>query len=67
MHGAGQAADRLVHLVGWRGRVSACIAARVDCSLPELLRPAGSAACCDETQPKLQQERAWSSPIFYQP
>lgn len=50
-----------------RWLASACLAAKVDCGLPELLRPQNTAACCDPAVPKLQQERAWSSPIFYQP
>ncbi|MET0341582.1 MAG: DUF3604 domain-containing protein [Polyangiales bacterium] len=50
-----------------RWQTRACLAARVDCTLPEAQRPAAYAVCCKEEPPKLQQERAWSSPIFYQP
>jgi hypothetical protein len=44
----------------------ACNAAKVDCSAP-LGVPSEYAGCCDAKYPALQQERAWSSPIFYRP
>ena len=45
----------------------ACNAAGVDCSgdvsaLPEKLQP-----CCDPSYPGIQQERAWTSPIWFEP
>ncbi len=46
-----------------RWHALACVAAGVDCANPETVT-AGFADCCGE-QPRLQQERAWSSPIFY--
>jgi hypothetical protein len=41
-----------------------CVAAGVDCSTTP---PAGFEACCDPSVPKTLQERAYTSPIWYQP
>ncbi|MBX3024019.1 DUF3604 domain-containing protein [bacterium] len=44
----------------------ACNARGVDCADPASV-PAALATCCDTTYPKVVQERAWSSPIWYAP
>jgi hypothetical protein len=46
-----------------RWQTRACLAEKVDCAAP----PAGFEPCCDDSAPRTQQERAWSSPIFYGP
>ncbi len=43
-----------------------CNAAGVDCSNPAAV-PADYATCCDATVPKTIQERAWTSPFWYEP
>jgi hypothetical protein len=48
----------------WSARV--CLAQGVDCSDPGVLPPA-QRPCCDEQLPRVIQERAWTSPIWYQP
>jgi hypothetical protein len=44
----------------------ACNARGVNCAEPSSV-PAELAPCCDTTYPKVIQERAWSSPIWYAP
>ncbi len=44
----------------------ACNARGVDCSRPERV-PAALADCCNTRYPKVIQERAWTSPIWYAP
>ncbi|MDB4975548.1 MAG: hypothetical protein JWN48_3889 [Myxococcaceae bacterium] len=46
-----------------RWQTRACLAAHVNCEEPR----EGFEACCDRSLPPTQQERAWSSPIFYGP
>ena len=46
-----------------RWQTRACLAAKIDCKQPT----AGFEACCDASYPATQQERAWSSPIYYGP
>ena len=43
-----------------------CNAQNVDCSGDEEI-PRELRACCDPSIPRTQQERAWSSPIWYTP
>ncbi|MCY4428304.1 MAG: DUF3604 domain-containing protein [Halieaceae bacterium] len=43
-----------------------CIASGVSCDNPETLKT-GLEACCSAEHQPLQQERAWSSPIWYTP
>ena len=47
----------------WSARV--CLRHRVDCADPEL--PDGLKPCCDASHRRVVQERAWSSPIWYEP
>jgi hypothetical protein len=50
-----------------RWHTRACLAApALDCADPESV-PEAWAGCCDDRWAKTQQERAWSSPIWYQP
>lgn len=41
-----------------------CLAAQVDCSIPDAV-PEAYADCCNADYPKTVQERAWTSPIWY--
>jgi len=43
-----------------------CLAAGIDCANPDAV-PEAYASCCDADYPKTVQERAWTSPIWYQP
>jgi hypothetical protein len=43
-----------------------CVAAGVDCTVPENV-PEAFAGCCDARYPKLLRERAWTSPIWFEP
>jgi hypothetical protein len=48
----------------WSQRL--CAAARVDCAKPETIGE-GFEGCCDPLHRPVQQERAWTSPIWYGP
>lgn len=48
----------------WHQRL--CSAAKVDCTKPDSIGK-GYEACCDKTIPPTVQERAWTSPIWYEP
>jgi hypothetical protein len=48
----------------WSQRL--CVAAAVDCAAPETIKP-GYEACCSADHRPVIQERAWTSPIWYQP
>ena len=43
-----------------------CVEAKVDCADPATVGR-GYDACCSSTFPRTQQERAWTSPIWYSP
>ena len=43
-----------------------CVAAGVSCDNPDTVKP-GLEGCCSAEHQPLQQERAWSSPIWYTP
>jgi Protein of unknown function (DUF3604) len=57
---------RVVENPSCRWNTWACNAHHVDCSRPESV-PSELAACCDASVPKSIQERAWTSPIWYNP
>ncbi len=57
---------RVVESPSCRWTRHACLAARVECD--GLLGPRGPlAACCDPAFPTTLQERAWTSPVWYEP
>ncbi len=57
---------RVVENPSCRWSTYQCIAAGVDCEQPETV-PEAFADCCNADYPKTIQERAWTSPIWYQP
>lgn len=54
---------RVIENPSCRWHERACVAAAVDCDVPDTITP-GYEDCCGD-YPRLQQERAWSSPIYY--
>ena len=57
---------RVVESPTCRWQTFQCNDAGVDCAVPASV-PEGFEACCDEDLPKTLQERAWTSPIWYEP
>jgi len=55
---------RAVENPSCRWATQQCVAAKVDCSAPDSV-PEGFEDCCNADFPKTIQERAWSSPIWY--
>lgn len=43
-----------------------CLSRNVDCTEPDAV-PEALAACCEPSQPRTVQERAWTSPVWYTP
>lgn len=57
---------RIVENPSCRWSTRQCLAAGIDCQVPEAV-PEAFAACCDAAIPKTVQERAWTSPIWVRP
>ena len=57
---------RVLELPTCRWSTWACNAAGVDCTRPDTIGP-GHEPCCDPDYPHATRERAWASPIWYQP
>ncbi len=57
---------RVVDNPSCRWHAQQCAAAAVDCANPDSV-PAEFQGCCDQDFPKVIQERAWTSPIWYRP
>jgi hypothetical protein len=57
---------RVIENPACRWTTRQCLAAQVDCSVPDSV-PEAYADCCNADYPKTIQERAWTSPIWYRP
>ncbi len=57
---------RVVENPSCRWSTRQCLAAGVDCAVPDAV-PEAFADCCNADYPKTVQERAWTSPIWYRP
>jgi hypothetical protein len=57
---------RVVENPSCRWSTRQCLAAAVDCSVPEAVPP-DFADCCNADFPQTVQQRAWTSPVWYRP